>query len=89
MPQVVLPVWGDTYDFAKKAEYLGVGKFGSWKHAPKVDANELGRVLKQVVLGPQSSKFQAKATELADLCKQDGGGRRIAAQSILDAILKE
>ncbi|KAM3558784.1 hypothetical protein ARSEF4850_004444 [Beauveria asiatica] len=88
VPQVILPVWGDTYDFAKRAEWLGIGKFGSWNHAPKVEANELGRVLKQVVLGPQSSKFQAKARELAALCRQDGGGRRTAAQTILNAIEK-
>ncbi|EJP67803.1 UDP-glucoronosyl and UDP-glucosyl transferase, putative [Beauveria bassiana ARSEF 2860] len=88
VPQVILPVWGDTYDFAKRAEWLGIGKFGSWNHAPKVEANELGRALKQVVLGPQSSKFQAKATELATLCRGNGGGRHTAAQTILNAIEK-
>ncbi|ATY63705.1 UDP-glucoronosyl and UDP-glucosyl [Cordyceps militaris] len=86
VPQVVLPVWGDTYDFAKRAEWLGVGKFGSPKHAPKVDRRELGRALKEVVLGARASKFKAKAVELATLCKDGGGGRHVAAKTILAAI---
>ncbi|KAJ3488220.1 hypothetical protein NLG97_g6239 [Lecanicillium saksenae] len=86
VPQVVLPVWGDTYDFAKRAEWLGVGKFGSPSYAPKVDKKELGKALKQVVLGPEAVKFRAKATQLAGLCKQDGGGRSIAAKTILREI---
>ncbi|OAA48786.1 3-hydroxyacid dehydrogenase/reductase [Cordyceps fumosorosea ARSEF 2679] len=86
VPQVVLPVWGDTYDFAKRAEWLGVGRFGSWKHAPKVDEKELGGVLKDVVLGPKAASFKAKAAELAALCKKEGGGRRVAAKTILAAL---
>lgn len=83
---MVLPVWGDTYDFAKRAEWLGVGRFGSWKHAPKVDEKELGGVLKDVVLGPKAASFKAKAAELAALCKKEGGGRRVAAKTILAAL---
>ncbi len=86
MPQVILPVWGDTYDFAKRVEWLGIGKFGSKRYAPKVSANELGNALKQVVLSPQAANFQAKATELATLCNRDGGGRNIAAKTILGMI---
>lgn len=86
VPQVILPVWGDTYDFAKRAEWLGIGKFGSPRHAPKVSAKELGRVLKQVILGPQAANFQTKATDLAKLCNRDGGGRHTAAKAILGMI---
>lgn len=86
VPQVILPVWGDTYDFAKRAEYLGIGRFGSPKYAPKVNKNELGPILKQVVLGPESVKFQKKAEELAALCSRDGGGRRTAARALLNII---
>ncbi|KID89640.1 UDP-glucoronosyl and UDP-glucosyl transferase family protein [Metarhizium guizhouense ARSEF 977] len=84
VPQVVLPVWGDTYDFAKRAEWLGVGKFGSPRHAPRVSARELGRVLKQVVLGPQAARFAEKAASLAEVCGENGGGRRVAARKILE-----
>ncbi|OAA51151.1 hypothetical protein BBO_01098 [Beauveria brongniartii RCEF 3172] len=45
-----------------RAEWLGIGKFGSWNHAPKVEANELGHALKQVVLGPQSNRTAEEDT---------------------------
>lgn len=36
IPQVVLPVWVDLYDFAIRVEYLGVGVWGSRNAAPDV-----------------------------------------------------
>ncbi|OAQ60786.1 UDP-glucoronosyl and UDP-glucosyl transferase [Pochonia chlamydosporia 170] len=86
VPQIILPVWGDTYDFAKRAEWLGIGKFGSPKHAPKVNSKELAKILKQVILGPQAAQFREKATGFAKICRENGGGRRIAAQKILEML---
>ncbi|OHW90540.1 UDP-glucoronosyl and UDP-glucosyl transferase [Colletotrichum incanum] len=83
VPQVVLPVWFDTYDFATRVEYLGIGKRGSTNHAPKCAAKELGPILKQVVLGKSAEGFRKKAAELAEACKAEGGGRVIAAKAIL------
>ncbi|KAL0938507.1 2-hydroxyacylsphingosine 1-beta-galactosyltransferase [Colletotrichum truncatum] len=83
VPQVVLPVWFDTYDFAQRVEYLGIGKLGSAKHAPKCAAKELGPILKQVVLGASAERFRKKAADLAQTCKAEGGGRAIAARAIL------
>lgn len=84
IPQVILPVWGDTYDFAKRVEFLGIGKFGSPKHAPKVSVKELGQKLSQVGFGPKAGQYKQKAKEFAELCAKDGGGRRIAANKILE-----
>ncbi|WYZ42447.1 hypothetical protein EsH8_VI_000146 [Colletotrichum jinshuiense] len=83
IPQVVLPVWFDTYDFATRVEYLGIGKRGSTNHAPKCAAKELGPILKQVVLGKSAEVFKKKALDLAEVCKAEGGGRVIAAKAIL------
>ncbi|KAK1978938.1 UDP-glucoronosyl and UDP-glucosyl transferase [Colletotrichum cereale] len=83
VPQVVLPVWFDTYDFATRVEYLGIGKRGSANHAPKCAAKELGPILKQVILGKSAERFRKKAAVLAETCKADGGGRAIAAKAIL------
>lgn len=86
VPQVILPVWGDTYDFAKRVEWLGIGKFGSWNNAPQCSARELGPILEQVVLSSQAAKMKEKAIELADICHRDGGGRHTAANKILDML---
>uniref|UniRef100_A0A8H7K5N2 Glycosyltransferase family 28 N-terminal domain-containing protein n=1 Tax=Bionectria ochroleuca TaxID=29856 RepID=A0A8H7K5N2_BIOOC len=86
VPQVILPVWGDTYDFAKRVEWLGIGKFGSPWNAPQCSARELGPILEQVVLGPRSKSMKEKAVELAQLCENNGGGRRVAAQKILEML---
>ncbi|UNI13378.1 hypothetical protein JDV02_000127 [Purpureocillium takamizusanense] len=86
VPQVILPVWGDTYDFAKRAEWLGIGKFGNPRHAPDVDARELGRNLEKVLFGPRAQGIKEKAQRLADLCRDGGGGRRIAAEHILQML---
>lgn len=41
IPHVVLPMWADLYDFAVRAEYLGVGVWGSRKAAPYVSVLSL------------------------------------------------
>ncbi|ODA80786.1 hypothetical protein RJ55_03745 [Drechmeria coniospora] len=86
VPQVILPVWGDTYDFAKRVEWLGIGKFGSAKNAPKCCSRELGPILEQVVLGSDAMRMKRRAAELARICQDGGGGRAVAAQKMLDMI---
>ncbi|OIW32609.1 UDP-Glycosyltransferase/glycogen phosphorylase [Coniochaeta ligniaria NRRL 30616] len=85
IPQVVLPVWMDTFDFARRAELLGIGRWGN-KMSQKTGApwgGELGNVLIEVLLGPESTRIKERARELAQLCRQNGGGRVIAAKMIL------
>ncbi|OJI99004.1 hypothetical protein ASPVEDRAFT_97195, partial [Aspergillus versicolor CBS 583.65] len=43
--QVVCPVWLDTYDFAARVEFLGVGVRGNAVAAPGVEGGELGRAI--------------------------------------------
>lgn len=86
VPQVVLPVWFDTYDFARRVEYLGIGKIGNHRHAPRCDRTELARVLQQVVFGPESQVLKARAAKIAEACKASGGGRSVATRAILDLL---
>jgi UDP:flavonoid glycosyltransferase YjiC (YdhE family) len=88
IPQVVLPVWMDTFDFARRAELLGIGRWGNRVSAKnKGDwGRELGLVLIDVILGPRSAQMRDKARDLAKLCSQGGGGRVIAAKMILNEI---
>jgi len=87
IPQVVLPVWMDTYDFARRAEILNIGRWGNQLACAGgllCTGKELGSALIDVLIGGKSSVYTSRAKELADLCKKSGGGRVIAARRILD-----
>jgi UDP:flavonoid glycosyltransferase YjiC (YdhE family) len=85
--QVVLPPWLDCYDFANRAELLGIGRWGSRHGAPRWIESELAPILVDVVLD-KNAEYTAKARHLAEICRKDGGGRAEAARRIL-AFLKE
>ena len=88
-PQVVLPVWYDTYGFANKVEWLGIGLWGSKKAAPGVEAAEFAKALSRVVgEGVERNSMLEKVRELAILCKK-AGGRKSAASIVGDLLNKE
>ena len=91
IPQVVVSVWMDTYDFARRAEILGIGRWGNQGTELGVIYNgrELGGAIVDVLVGGRASVFAARAKELAELCKRSGGGRVIAARRILAEIEME
>lgn len=89
IPQVVLPVWMDTFDFARRAELLGIGRWGNKVTHKGAWGGELGNVLIEVLLGGQSGKMKERAEELAKLCNENGGGRVIAARTILREIRED
>ena len=85
VPQVVLPVWIDTFDFADRVEWLGVGLWGSRKSAPKATADELAAALTGVVGGPESEGMRQRAKALA--AKVGGtNGRALAAAKIHELV---
>lgn len=49
MPQIILPVWYDTYGNATCAEYLKIGLFANKSCAPHVSAEEFGDALYMVL----------------------------------------
>lgn len=77
----------DTYDFARRAEILGIGRWGNQGHIDKVcQGRQLGDVLIDVVVGGRWSVYAENAKRLAEICRRAGGGRAIAAQHILAEI---
>jgi len=77
VPQIVLPCWLDTLDFANKVEWLGIGVYGSRRTAPNVEASELSRAfLKVLDDSEEASRMVSRARELADISGKVGGRSR-------------
>jgi UDP:flavonoid glycosyltransferase YjiC (YdhE family) len=89
VPQVVLPQWADCYDFANRAEYLGIGRWGNKSEKPRWKADELCSILVDVLLGPDAEAMKSKSRHLSKICSADGEGRVIAARTILAAIQED
>ncbi|KAH8881786.1 UDP-Glycosyltransferase/glycogen phosphorylase [Thozetella sp. PMI_491] len=83
VPQVVLPAWWDTYEYAARVEYLGIGRFANKQSAPRASAPELEEALIHV-LG--DVKMRRRAEELADACRRHGEGRVIAHDRIVELV---
>jgi hypothetical protein len=58
IPQLVLAQWYDTYDYARRAKYLGIGVYGNRSVAPFVNSAEFRQALTTVV-GNQSQSASA------------------------------
>ena len=101
VPQVVLPMWYDTYDYATRAEYLGIGVYGN-RHAGNncvvdmanyvsplmISGKEFGGSLLAAVgtTKGEADAMRTRAAELGKICQQSGG-RREAAQILTDLCL--
>ena len=79
VPQVVLPVWFDTYEFAARVDYLGVGVWGSKKSAPGVEAGEFSAALLGVLgRGGDGEGMRERARVLGEVSRGKGGRKRAA-----------
>lgn len=86
VPQIVLPCWLDTLDFANKVEWLGIGVYGSKQTAPSVEAWELSRAFLMVLDdSEEASRMALRARELADISGKVGG-RKKACEKIVELL---
>ncbi|KAF5856863.1 hypothetical protein ETB97_006650 [Aspergillus alliaceus] len=85
VPQVILPLWFDTYDFAWRAEWLGIGVWGSRKTAPAVNGPELGRALIRVLVSAHSAAMKDRAKNIASQLGPKEG-RVIAYEKIVSLL---
>lgn len=83
----MLPCWWDTYEFAIRVEYLGIGIYGSRKSksAPKANGVEFGEALLALndERNENSRLIRERARKLAEVCNAYGG-RAKAADKILE-----
>ncbi|KAH7410788.1 putative UDP-glucoronosyl and UDP-glucosyl transferase [Cadophora sp. MPI-SDFR-AT-0126] len=83
VPQIVLPCWLDTLDFANKVEWLGIGIYGSRSTAPSIEAGELSRAfLKVLDDSEEASQLALRARKLADISGKVGGRKRACAKIV-------
>lgn len=85
VPQVLLPPWADCYDFANRAELLGIGVWGNKLSRPRWKREELASALVNVILGPDAEKIRIRAAELAGRYPENTG-RDTAAEEILKSL---
>lgn len=79
----MLPVWYDTYDFANRVEYLGIGLWASKITAPHIDADDFSRAVMAVVdKGEAGLRRRVRARELGEVCQKAGGRERACAKII-------
>lgn len=83
----------DCYDFARRAEILGIGRWGnrSISEASETgnklcNAEELADVLVDVIIGGKWPVYAQRAKELAKVCGGPEVGREVAARMILREI---
>jgi UDP:flavonoid glycosyltransferase YjiC (YdhE family) len=74
----LLPTWFDTYKYATRVEWLGIGVFSSQKKAPHIDGSELSQALIKAIT---DEKITKRARELGELCSKKEG-RLVASEAI-------
>ena len=82
VPQIVLPMWVDLFNYAQLAEQTGVGLWGCRSTTPDWTPQCLEESIVSVAFGPESERFRAKAREISVEAKKDGLGRDIAAARV-------
>jgi hypothetical protein len=81
VPQIVLPLWLDLYDYATRVEWLGIGVWGNKNSAPGLTATELTAAFEKVMGNSSEAGLRReKAEELGMLCKREPGRTKAARE---------
>ncbi|KUJ09626.1 glycosyltransferase family 1 protein [Mollisia scopiformis] len=81
IPQIVLPLWVDLYDYATRVEYLGIGVLGSPVSAPNWTSSELTTAFTRVLDGGQEAlRIKETARRLGEVARKAGGRFRAAEE---------
>ena len=66
VPQVICPRWLDTYEFARRAEWLGVGVMGNERAAPGFEDRELAEAMGKVLGGEAGAQISMRVKEIKE-----------------------
>jgi UDP:flavonoid glycosyltransferase YjiC (YdhE family) len=79
-------MWADLYDFATRAEYLGIGVRGNPTSAPRWTSWELVTAFQRVLGdGEEAKSIRSRAADLAEEHRKEPGKTR-AAKAIADIV---
>ncbi|KAK8135475.1 hypothetical protein PG984_003415 [Apiospora sp. TS-2023a] len=78
VPQVVLPMWVDLYNYATLAEFTGVGVYATRGTAPDWSVEGLSSAFLAVVNGPNSAGMRERARSVAERMRKDPGSHQAA-----------
>ncbi|VUC30699.1 unnamed protein product [Clonostachys rosea] len=81
VPQMILPLWFDLFNFANTAEYLGIGIWAGRSTTPEWVSESLAEGFRTALVGPTSVSLREKAQKLGEVARQYDG-RKIAADEI-------
>src|ERR1700712_1305118 len=56
VPQIILPIWADLYDYAIRTEWLGVGIWASRRTAPSWTSEEIGQAFLRAIGNGEEAK---------------------------------
>lgn len=82
VPQVVLPLWADLYNYAQLAEQTGVGFWACRETSPEWTPECLRDGILRVAASDVSDRLRAKAREVGAEAGKNGPGRDISASII-------
>lgn len=87
MLHIVLPCWFDTYQYAARVEWLGIGIYANKSTAPGVCGEEFGDALIAVTSVASQTTMGKRAKDLA-VKTSEYGGRKLAADLLAEAAKK-
>ncbi|KIL95735.1 hypothetical protein FAVG1_00473 [Fusarium avenaceum] len=85
VPQIVMPLWADLYNYAVLVESIGIGVWACPKTSPNWAVDELAQAILKVVDGGKASLLMRnKARELGDRIQASEKGHDIAARKVAE-----
>lgn len=82
VPQVLVPLWADLYNFAQLAESKGVGVWACREKSPDWDAKCLAEAILDVIVDKRAREVRRKAEEMRKECEMWGVGRDVAGDVV-------
>lgn len=83
VPQLILPLWVDLYDYAVRVEYLGIGVWGNKLTAPNWTSEGLSSAFQRVLgTSDEAIRVREKAKNLGKVAQAKGVGRINAAREM-------
>ncbi|ETS81666.1 hypothetical protein PFICI_06668 [Pestalotiopsis fici W106-1] len=89
VPQVVIPMWEDLYNFAQLAEDLGIGVYACRRTAPAWTVEDLVDAFGKVVMETEASLKMRETAHRIGVISRKRPGREVAAELIAEMVVPQ